>query len=406
MAAPVIASLFFRNVWRGRSTLSSSSHNRYIVGVPREAQDGGVNGLPVRDSASCDTAFTATGAHEIGHKMGSNVGGRPELVIHSLHGGASLHEHQAGAVGEGNDNTVGRDNDNVGNDDVESNNGEKKKKRMLLIHTYQPGVSNNSTSLLDSATTVEASFANVTIAVDNTTLMGLGMCQRQFATWVQYQQQQLFASSPQTISELAQYITTYEVDWENEWEDHIDTIRHLWKEERLVCENTNILSRRRRSKNAQPTNGEEDGSGEQVEGATEEDKRVEEVRIKSEQFRDALSSYAERMVSIVEDELSDARYVAEEGSGCSLLHGHQPTNLREVIGLSATRQQLSVDQMLASPKWMTKEGLQGWIEREYGAESTRALLASSLLVKSEKEQLVVSLLIVFYQSLLDCLLLA
>ena len=85
------------------------------------------------------------------------------------------------------------------------------------------------------------------------------MTKLQFATWVHYYLLHMTEDGEVMLpnhhhgqSELEQHlemlhqisheITTQEVDWENEWESHIPAIHHYWKEGRLVCEHTNLLS--------------------------------------------------------------------------------------------------------------------------------------------------------------------
>jgi hypothetical protein len=199
------------------------------------------------------------------------------------------------------------------------------------------------------------------------------MSQRQFATWVHYHlssqnHSHLIDNSfnstnnstplRHSISSITNQINTQQIDWENDWEIHLSTLKEFWREERLVCEHTSLLSPKRRTStrsNSTPDSSETNGVNSQQEKEMEDE---EERLIKSENFRDALSSYADRMVSIVHDEMSDIYHTAEDG--------HEDAAL---------------------PQWKTFRGLLGWIEQEYGMGNTNAVMASSLLVKSEKEQL-------------------
>jgi len=123
--------------------------------------------------------------------------------------------------------------------------------------------------------------------------------------------------------------------------------------------------------------------------------RKEEMKRTSEQFKDVLGvlgSYADRLASIVEDELTDgAHFMGGDCGGDSQSNNnndggsHHPSEERN--GQTTTRG----GALCAAPEWTTENGLRGWIEHGYGADETRSLLADRLLRKSEKEQLKVRL---------------
>ena len=142
--------------------------------------------------------------------------------------------------------------------------------------------------------------------------------------------------------------------------------------------------------------------------------------MRTDHFRGVLGSYADWLVNIVEDELSDLHslhlsitsgHTNAVGSGVS---GICPANFGEVVGLPnkieghsihGMQQQQQHQPLLTAPSslqlqqhqntihpelqptWITCNGLLGWIETEYGFENTQHLLAASLLARSEKEQL-------------------
>jgi len=95
--------------------------------------------------------------------------------------------------------------------------------------------------------------------------------------------------------------------------------------------------------------------------------------MKYEHFRNILGSYADRLVNIVEDELSDASFI--------------PHDAAEITNVCSSSTGVKMISELLLPKWNTRLGLRGWIENEYGVENTHALMANELLVKSEREQL-------------------
>mmetsp|Transcript_2296 Transcript_2296/g.3768 ORF Transcript_2296/g.3768 Transcript_2296/m.3768 type:complete len:453 (+) Transcript_2296:230-1588(+) len=236
-------------------------------------------------------------------------------------------------------------NNNNNNSDDDNTDGHTQNK-LVLIHTY-----------------------NCTTA----SLMGLGMPPRQFATWVQYylsnssndtlSSRTKSASSSATIEDIMNNVSTNEVHWENDWENHVNTLRQYWKDGKLLCEHTNLLNDRggmSKFKNGKKQQMQQEGTetrGKLNGSDTEEIDDEEEQRMKYDHFRNLLGSYADRLVNIVEDELSDASFLPHSDDDSS------------------------------NKVWKTRFGLLGWIENEYGAENTRALMASGLLVKSEREQL-------------------
>jgi hypothetical protein len=246
---------------------------------------------------------------------------------------------------ESNDNNVqdvGCNNNDSSDDDNTDNVTQSK---LVLIHTY-----------------------NCTKA----SLMGLGIGERQFATWVQYYLSNSSndtlstiksASSSATIEDIMNNISTQEVHWENDWENHVKTLRQYWNDEKLLCEHTNYLTdwsrmgKIKNKKKQQIMKQKRKESNVKSNGSAAEDLEEEEKQMKYEHFRKLLMSHANRLVNIVEDELSDASFMP-----CS-------------------------DDEGSNKAWNTQNCLLGWIENEYGAEKTRALMANRLLMKSEKEQL-------------------
>ena len=340
-----------------------------------------------------------------------------------------------------------------GDEDME----EAKEEKSILIHTYNSNLllANADNTNTNTATTA-TSITNVNNNNNqNLTLMGVGMSQRQFAAWVQYyithmsedgevipadqsspqsssataaaaqgilsrqpqlqqtidkhaqqtihQQQHLQrTANSQTLDNLLQtnQITTESVEYESKvWEEeYIPTIREYWRSGKLICEHTNILNGRRRRT---PLDGESLGedSKEGDEKLTKEQlqaKKVKETRqYKTEQFRDTLNSYAERLTSIVEDELSDVHFHPPSTSEVVVSSDQDkrlPFNFGQIVDLpkrTSTHQttQTQHQQHQTLPQWQTTNGLKGWIEDQYGINNTRQLMANILLTKSEKEQL-------------------
>ena len=126
---------------------------------------------------------------------------------------------------ETNDNNVVHEvgcNNNDSSDDENTDNVTQSK--LVLIHTY------NCTEV---------------------SLMGLGIGERQFATWVQYYLSNSSndtlsttksASSSAKIEDIMSNVSTQEVHWENDWENHVKTLRQYWNDEKLLCEHTNYLT--------------------------------------------------------------------------------------------------------------------------------------------------------------------
>ncbi len=257
---------------------------------------------------------------------------------------------------------VGCNNNNSPEDDTEDDDAQNK---FILMHTY-----------------------NCTTA----SLMGLGMPTRQFATWVRYYLSSSIISnrtSPSSaanasatageIQDIMNDVSTQQVHWENDWENHVMTLRQYWKDGTLLCEHTNLLndrggmSRIKQKRKQEMEQGSKAASNQMNGSDAKEMKDEEEQQLKYEHFRNILGSYADRLVNIVEDELSDSSFIHHDDDD-------KFTNKTETIS------------KLMSPRW-TRLGLRGWIENEYGVENTRALMASGLLVKSEKEQLEVGALL-------------
>jgi len=184
------------------------------------------------------------------------------------------------------------------------------------------------------------------------------------------------------IDEIVSNISTQQVDWENDWENHIVSLRQYWKDGKLLCEHTNLLNDRGgmsriRNKKIQQKQKKGEQRDKIMNGSdSEEMDDEEEQQMKYEQFRNILGSYADRLVNIVEDELSDANFIPRDV---------------ESTNISSDDHEAKIISELLLPRWNTRLALRGWIENEYGAENTRALLANELLVKSEREQLEVGI---------------
>jgi len=264
-------------------------------------------------------------------------------------------------------------------------------------------------------------------------LMGLGTSQIQFALWVRYHllssdvgfdvldaQSDVDRESRTESGQdrerdhlriITERVTTQSVDWEKEWENHIATLRKFWKEGKLICEQTSLLSgvrARRGERDASSTSsGEEEKEGDanermQRNGESKHQEEDEMKRFKSDHFRSTLGSYADRLVDIVQDELSDVHFLhpnvlnGNANDANNNLYGNgnlTPTKFGQVVGVFGKSENHSyprtstpiVDDSV--PMWMRADGLRGWIEARYGVVKTRELMASSLLMRSEEEQL-------------------
>ena len=149
----------------------------------------------------------------------------------------------------------------------------------------------------------------------------------------------------------------------------------------------------------------------------------EERRYKLGRFTDALRSYADRLSCIVEDELRDvddddddrdAAFDDDRSRRPSLLPIQSHPSSSSLTSASsayaaaaAVATVVSTDgdsqwqwrergeaSSASSLKWsMSNGGLRRFIEREYGSENARLLMARTLLRKSEDEQLKVRVLL-------------
>jgi len=349
------------------------------------------------------------------------------------------------------DNTANTD-ESVSPDEKQEDDGveEAKEEKSILIHTYNSNLLATKDDTTTNTATTATSISNNNN--QNLTLKGVGMSQRQFAAWVQYyithmsedgevvipttdqsssksssataaaqgilsrqpqlqetidnnaqntilQQQHLQRTiNSQTLDNLLQtnQITTESVQYESKvWEEeYIPTIREYWKSGKLICEHTNILNGRRSRPPLAEKSLDEEESEEKLTKEEIQSKKDEETRqYKAEQFRDTLNSYAERLSSIVEDELSDVDFYSpsevvdnsDQDERLSFNFGQivdlpQRTTSHQTIQPQHQKQQII-------PQWQTSHGLKGWIEDQYGIDNTRQLMAEVLLNKSEKEQL-------------------
>ena len=288
-------------------------------------------------------------------------------------------------------------NNNNGDDDndVDDDDNEETRNKLILIHTY------NCTTVKD--------VGNDTDTITTTTLMGLGIPKRQFATWVQYYHHfnsndtsssslsTTAATAAAEIDEIISNTSTQQVHWENDWETHITSLRQYWKDGKLLCEHTNLLndrggmimSRIKKKKKKKQHQQEKEGDKIKMNGSdttekeemdNNDEEEEEEQQMKYEQFRNIVGSYANRLVSIVEDELSDASFIPHDNAAEKITNN-------DVDSGSNHHEEVNIISELLLPRWNTRLGLRGWIENEYGVENTRALLAEELLFKSEREQL-------------------
>ncbi len=199
-----------------------------------------------------------------------------------------------------------------------------------------------------------------------------------------------------------------------------EAIRRYWKEGKLICEQTNLLSsgrrrrRRRRRRCIDEGIGNYSGEPRRCEVATDDDDVSEEVlrarkeeaeedrRYKLGRFTDALKSYADRLVSIVEDELSDvgddgddaandgryrsSQFYSSSSSSSSFASSANGVAAaasivwadRENYGAAPTSDDNGAAPT-SHPKWsMSNDGLRRFIEKEYGSENARQLMAQTL----------------------------
>lgn len=209
-------------------------------------------------------------------------------------------------------------------------------------------------------------------------------------------QQNGIQANRECINEILQHVLTLKFDWENDCEGDEGgeitkeeettwlKIRQFWKEGKLICESTNLLSsprgdgdrRRRRGTRRHAGNG---SKGDEVDNVDENEE--EEQRYKEDKFRNSLRSYAERLVSIVEDELGDYNSEAVDDNDEDV----ETRILADVPNQEWQRTEQRISGTF--PQWTTSNRLFGWIENEYGIDKTQQVMADALLKKSEKEQI-------------------
>lgn len=339
-----------------------------------------------------------------------------------------INNNNSGKINLQNGENIICNNDNSNNSDDE--NEEEEKEKPILIHTYNFTTPTNTTppSLsLDGSTSTSTTTC---------TLMGVGIAKRQFATWVQYHLSSkncscsvvneddassatectntstfsgteitaISTTAPATnkkrmeIDKIMNDTTTERVYWHEDtetckWDDRISTIRTHWKNEHLLCEHTNLLHdgirfKKKKMKTKKEGDDKNDGNEEDEslrlkKQQQQENEEEEERLVKYEHFKNTLGSYADRLVDMVQDELSDSSFFPP-----SPHNNHHPDEEQDQLH----QLQQHDDEGLLQPilRWETQSGLRGWIEKEYGLDNTNALLAETLLVKSEREQIEVS----------------
>ena len=301
--------------------------------------------------------------------------------------------------------------------------------KTIAVHTYYHNHNQHGVEHLSE----DAVFDNndgINNMSHNLTLMGVGMPSRQFASWVHYylthmtkngeammtpstiitttstsgtaasatkiNPQNGIQANRECINEILQHVLTQKFDWENDCEGDEGgeitkeeettwlKIRQFWKEGKLICESTNLLSsprgdgdrRRRRGTRRHAGNG---SKGDEVDNVDENEE--EEQRYKEDKFRNSLRSYAERLVSIVEDELGDYNSEAVDDNDEDV----ETRILADVPNQEWQRTEQRISGTF--PQWTTSNRLFGWIENEYGIDKTQQVMADALLKKSEKEQI-------------------
>jgi hypothetical protein len=238
------------------------------------------------------------------------------------------------------------------------------------------------------------------------------------------------------LGDILSHVATRELDWDEEYADdeedemvvdvedegeistaspsrerrkQREAILRFWDEGKLLCEHTNLLSgvrrRRRRSlrriddgvgNNTRETRRQDvatnDDEGVGTPSAREEEAE-EDRRYKLERLAGMLDSYAHRLASIVEEELSaidddgddvpdDLQSESSPASRCYTSSSPSPASSANVSSVADTT--VKTDPPKGS---MSNSGLRRFIENEYGIENTRLLMARTLLQKSEIEQL-------------------
>lgn len=344
----VAASLFNHNfLWKRRRTLQSSNvlvNHKYIRG-----KYCGLNIFMGQTSTALDK--DQSGISEPGASP------RSQQVLQSLQGGVDVSEEVVIADYDEHSSSDEESSDNTSDED------DKDTKLSIHIYPHDDQIHND-----DNSTTVLNETNNITLLYKQAMIVGLGVSRSQFAMGVYYHVNHLqnndinhsgnASSIKMQLTSITRRIQTHKVDWESVWPLHRPTLLDLWKQERLFCESTGLLSPKKfRQKQKVPREGAADCNSE---GDIKREEREDDIVMKGENFSDALSSYSERFVSIVDDERSDVHHIVARSEETQ--SNQSESNL---------------------PKWNDSRGLLGWVEQEYGS----TLMASSLLLKSESEQL-------------------
>jgi hypothetical protein len=208
-------------------------------------------------------------------------------------------------------------------------------------------------------------------------------------------------------------------------------INRYWKEGKLICEHTYLLSsgrRRQRRGRIEDGVGKYSGEPRRRDVATDGDDLSEEAlkarkeeaeedrRYKLGRFADALKSYADHLADIVKDELSnvgdDSNDGANDGHYQSLQFYSSSLSSSFVSSASGAAAAASIvwanhdkygaaltsddngGASISPLKWsMSNGGLRRFIKEEYGNDNPQLLMVQTLLRKSEDMQLKVSIVL-------------
>ncbi|KAL7534591.1 hypothetical protein ACHAWF_004878, partial [Thalassiosira exigua] len=347
-----------------------------------------------------------------------------EPIFGGLSGGG-IDEGEDGEGGEGGDPAAaapksGQEPDEGADDTDETSAADKE--GTILVHTYTTAAANGVAAATATAATAMRKLHDKN-GRKEVTLMGVGVPRRRFAAWVHYYLEHMTNEeggreaakgmrppslkvqpdrSSNVLDRILERATTEEIDQEEDWEARLPSVRDCWMDGRLICDHTNLLGSRSKPVAGGNSQGEDDPSAELSEEEAAARKDEEEAKMKAEQFRDALGSYADRMAGIVEDESSDAEFSPSPNDRAGGIDQLMPS-LMNLDGFSSMVDNFPMlkspsasatataaparSAERAEPRWDTTSGLRGWIEEEYGAEATHKLEADVLLRKSEEVQL-------------------
>lgn len=247
-----------------------------------------------------------------------------------------------------NEENIAAENKDKDDDDDTNNNGKKPPKpKLIKFRTYR-----------DPAA--------------NLTIYGLGIPLRKFRQYIDYQYATAAADHQYTTDADAAAATSTSFDHKHIITEKVsldepttrERMRELWRHEHLISDRTEFLA----VYQSERSNGDESNDSDVL---PDDDNADTEQKRKRGDFADLLSMYADRLISIIQDE-------AEEDAASE----EKARRIRDMMQRNMT-EAAEMERRLVDG---SSGGLIGYLKREYGDIEMEELRAESLLKRDREEQ--------------------